>query len=57
MVAVAEGVPTARSALQLALRMNVQMPIVAEVHAALYEGKSPKRAVMDLMGRESKSEH
>ncbi|MBI3879308.1 MAG: NAD(P)-dependent glycerol-3-phosphate dehydrogenase [Verrucomicrobia bacterium] len=56
MVAVAEGVPTARSAFQLAQRLKVQTPIIAEVHAALYEGKSPKQAVMDLMGRESRAE-
>lgn len=53
---VAEGYPTARSARQLAGKRGVAMPIVEEVHAMLYEGKSPARAVEDLIRRESKSE-
>jgi glycerol-3-phosphate dehydrogenase (NAD(P)+) len=53
---VAEGVPTARSAYQLARRLKVETPITDQVYAALYENKSPRSAVMALMGRESKSE-
>ena len=33
------------------------MPIVDEVNAVLFEGKSPADAVNDLMMRESKSEN
>jgi glycerol-3-phosphate dehydrogenase (NAD(P)+) len=53
---VAEGVRTARSAWQLAQRLGVEVPITREVYAALYEGKSPRQAVRDLMAREAKPE-
>jgi len=53
---VAEGVPTARSAYQLARKHNVVTPIIDEVHAMLYEGKNIEQAVQDLTGRESKAE-
>lgn len=53
---VAEGVRTAKSAWQLARRLGVEVPITGEVYAALYEGKSPRQAVRDLMGREAKAE-
>jgi glycerol-3-phosphate dehydrogenase (NAD(P)+) len=56
MQAVAEGVKTAKSAWQLAQRHGVDVPITREVHAILYEGKSPKQAVRDLMTREAKPE-
>jgi glycerol-3-phosphate dehydrogenase (NAD(P)+) len=53
---VAEGVPTSRSAYQLARRLKVETPIIDQVYAALYEGKTPRSALLALMGRESKSE-
>jgi glycerol-3-phosphate dehydrogenase (NAD(P)+) len=53
---VVEGFPTTRSAHALALRLNLSAPITAEIHAALYEGKSPRRAVADILSRESKAE-
>lgn len=53
---VAEGYPTARSAAQLAARVNVEAPIIREVHAMLYENKRPKEALRDLVTRDSKSE-
>ena len=53
---VAEGYPTARSAAQLADRLGVEAPIIREVHAMLYEGKSPRDALRDLVMRDSKSE-
>jgi glycerol-3-phosphate dehydrogenase (NAD(P)+) len=55
-VTVAEGVPTARSAHQLAHKLGVETPIIDEVYAALHEGKSIKRALMDLLTRDIKSE-
>lgn len=55
-VSVAEGVPTARSAYQLARKLAVETPIIDEVHAALHEGKSIRRALMDLLTRDTKSE-
>jgi glycerol-3-phosphate dehydrogenase (NAD(P)+) len=53
---VAEGVKTAKSAHDLAERMGVEMPITAEVFRVLYEGKSPRQAVADLMGRKLHAE-
>jgi glycerol-3-phosphate dehydrogenase (NAD(P)+) len=49
---VAEGVGTAKSAHRLADKLGVDMPITAEVHAVLWEGKPVRQAVMDLMARE-----
>ncbi|MFO0680070.1 MAG: NAD(P)H-dependent glycerol-3-phosphate dehydrogenase [Polyangiaceae bacterium] len=49
---VAEGVKTAKSAFDLSARLDVDMPITREVHACLYEGKSTRQAVEDLMARE-----
>ena len=52
----AEGVPTARSAHRLARRLNVETPIIDEVHAVLYEGKEARRALSDLLSRDTKAE-
>lgn len=52
----AEGHPTARSAIRLARQLGVVTPIIDEVHAMLYEGKDVRQAVQDLMARESKAE-
>jgi len=56
MDAVAEGYPTARSAHRLAQRHAVVTPVIAEVHAMLYEGKDVRQAVRDLMTRDLKPE-
>jgi glycerol-3-phosphate dehydrogenase (NAD(P)+) len=56
MVAVAEGVRTTRSAYHLARRLEIEMPIVEAVHAILFEGLEPRRAVTTLMLREPKAE-
>jgi glycerol-3-phosphate dehydrogenase (NAD(P)+) len=53
---VAEGVDTARSAHALAQREGIEMPIVAQVHAVLFENVSPREAVETLMLREPKPE-
>lgn len=53
---VAEGAPTTRAALGLAQQAGVEAPITSEVHAVLFEGKPPARAVSDLMSRAPKSE-
>lgn len=53
---IVEGYPTTRSALALAGRLGLSAPITAEIHAALYEGKHPRQAVADILGRESRSE-
>jgi glycerol-3-phosphate dehydrogenase (NAD(P)+) len=56
MQAVAEGVRTARAALSLARRHGVEMPITQEINAVLFENKSCRKAVSDLMEREAKAE-
>ncbi len=56
MIAVAEGYPTARSAFELAQKLQVTTPIIDEVYAVLYEDKNTAQALRDLMGRESKAE-
>ena len=48
---VAEGVPTVRSALALAARHGVTLPIAAEVAAVLFESKPPADALASLLGR------
>lgn len=48
---VAEGVKTTKSAFDLGKRLGVVMPITQEVYSVLYEGKSPKQAVTDIMTR------
>ena len=54
---VVEGVYSARAAAKLAEKYHVSMPIVDEVNAVLFDGKSPADAVNDLMMRESRSEN
>jgi glycerol-3-phosphate dehydrogenase (NAD(P)+) len=53
---VAEGVNTAREVMRRADAMEIDMPITYEVNQALTRGKSAREAVMDLLGREQKSE-
>jgi len=48
---VAEGVRTVTSALALAQRYRVRMPICTEVGAVLFEAKSPAEALASLLGR------
>lgn len=53
---VVEGVYSAKAAAKLAQKYEVPMPIVDEINQVLFEGKDPKKAVDDLMLRESKME-
>ena len=53
---VAEGVPTARAAAELARRHGVEMPITFAVEAILAGGLPPREAVTALMTRELKDE-
>ncbi len=48
---VVEGVKTTKAAYRLAEKFAVTMPITSALYAVLFEGKSPKIAVEDLMGR------
>lgn len=56
MAMVAEGVPTTRAAVQLAVRLGVELPITFEVHKVLFEGRAPMDAVLSLMTRAPKAE-
>jgi glycerol-3-phosphate dehydrogenase (NAD(P)+) len=53
---VAEGVATTRSALALATREGVEMPIVTMVNRVLFDRHPAQRAVADLMSRELRAE-
>jgi glycerol-3-phosphate dehydrogenase (NAD(P)+) len=54
--AVVEGVNTARAAVALGERHGVELPISREVANVLFNSKSPRQAVADLMERELKAE-
>ncbi len=51
-----EGVKTAKEAWLLAQKYQVEMPIIEQAYKVLYENKSPRDAVQDLLGREARSE-
>jgi glycerol-3-phosphate dehydrogenase (NAD(P)+) len=53
---VAEGVKTTLSAWQLAQKLGVAMPITEQMYRILYEDKSPRQAVTELMQRQQRSE-
>jgi glycerol-3-phosphate dehydrogenase (NAD(P)+) len=54
---VVEGVYSAKAAKALAEKYNVSMPIIEKVCRVLFEGYSPKDALLDLMQRDKRSEH
>jgi len=51
-----EGVWTSAAAAKLGKIYNIELPITQQVHAVLFENKSPLLAVNELMTREPKSE-
>ncbi|MEM8757435.1 MAG: NAD(P)H-dependent glycerol-3-phosphate dehydrogenase [Planctomycetota bacterium] len=53
---VVEGVETTRAVVALAAKYRVELPIVQAVHAVLFDGLDPLRAITDLMTREPKAE-
>jgi len=53
---VAEGVNTARAAVELGRRHGVELPIAEQVTEILFRGKAPRRAIADLMERDLKAE-
>jgi len=53
---IAEGVKNAISAFEIGKKLNVELPIINEVHSVLFEGKNPKDAVISLMTREPRHE-
>jgi glycerol-3-phosphate dehydrogenase (NAD(P)+) len=56
MVMIAEGVKTAKSALILAGKVKVEVPIIDEVNQVLFGGHSAKDAVKSLLSRSAKTE-
>ena len=55
-LSVAEGVGTARAAVELAEQIGVELPIAREVGCVLFEGKPVRQAIGELMERSLKSE-
>ena len=53
---VAEGVKTTLSAYQLAEKLGVEVPIIEQMYLILYQNKSPRQAVTDLMLRDLRAE-
>ena len=53
---VVEGVYSAKAAMQLAEKYNVQLPIIEQVNQVLFEGKNADLAVKKLMLRDKKIE-
>ena len=53
---VAEGVDTAQAAVDLAARRGIELPIAEQVRAILFEGKSARAAMRELLTRDLKAE-
>ena len=53
---VAEGIPTTKSGYECARRLGIETPIIDQVYAVLYEGKSPPQAMQELLERDQKAE-
>ena len=51
MTMIAEGVSTCRAAYQLGLKQKVDLPIITQMYAVLYQNKNPRLAIRDLMDR------
>src|SRR5438093_2581705 len=56
MRAVAEGVRTTQSAVELAHSLGVEMPIAEKMYSVLYEALRPEDAINDLMERKLREE-
>jgi glycerol-3-phosphate dehydrogenase (NAD(P)+) len=54
---VVEGVYSTRAAVSLAEKYHIEMPIIEQVNAVLFENKPADEAVRDLMIRDKKIEH
>lgn len=54
---VVEGVYSAKAALTLSRKCNVEMPIVEQINQVLFENKSPEEAVNDLLLRDKTREY
>lgn len=54
---VVEGVYSAKAAIALGEKYHVELPIIEQVAEVLFNGKTAKEAVNELMKRDRKSEH
>ena len=54
---VVEGVHSAKAAMGLAVKYDIQLPIIEQVNAVLFEDKPAKEAVYELMTRDKKAEN
>lgn len=54
---IVEGVYSAKAAMELAEQYHVSLPIIEQVNEVLFDNKSAKDAVSELMLREKKVEH
>lgn len=54
---VVEGVYSAKAAMGLAVKYGVDLPIIEQVNAVLFEDKPAKEAVYELMTRDKKAEN
>lgn len=54
---VVEGVFSAKAAMGLAKKYNVQLPIIEQVNEVLFNNKPASEAMKDLMSRDKKLEH
>ena len=53
---VVEGVLNAKSIYNLSKNHNLDMPIINEIYHIIYENKSPKKSIKELMNRDLKEE-
>ena len=53
---IAEGIRTTQSAVELARKLKVEMPIAEKMYSVLYEGLHPETALRDLMERKLREE-
>ena len=53
---VVEGVYSAKAALALGQKYQVELPIIEEVNRVLFENKDVREAVLSLMTRDKKKE-
>lgn len=54
---IVEGVYSAKAALALSQKFNIEMPIVEQINLVLFENKSPEEAVSDLLLRDKRREY
>ena len=51
---IAEGYPTAQVVHNLAMKYNIEIPVMGKIYEVLYEGKNPVEAMYELMTRQLK---